>query len=106
MTGLSHVERIYCILCTYHYLLSFYHIIIVQVDYIDTSRNKVVLKMLPRIDYTYKRGALREEDGGRKRKKGKPMAKLLDQDAIKLVITRHLHVHEYEYVHVLIIVQY
>ncbi len=57
-----------------------------QVDYIDTSRNKVVLKMLPRIDYSYKRGALRDEEGGRKRKKGKPMAKLLDQDAIKYKI--------------------
>lgn len=56
-----------------------------QVDYIDTSRNKVVLKMLPRIDYSYKRGALRDEDdeGSRKRRRGKPMAKLFDQDAIK-----------------------
>ncbi len=55
-------------------------------DYIDTSRNKVVLKMLPRIDYTRKRGALKEgDDGSRRKRKGKPMAKLFDQDTIKSV---------------------
>ena len=54
-------------------------------DYIDTSRNKLVLKMLPRIDYTYKRGALKgpEDEQSRKRKRGKPMAKLFDLEAIK-----------------------
>ena len=55
----------------------------------DTSRNQVILKMIPRIDYTRKRGALRsEEDGGggagaRKKRKRRPPAKLIDLEAIR-----------------------
>ena len=57
---------------------------ILQVDYVDKSRNQVALKMLPRIDYTRKRGALRgPEDLARKRKRGRAPAKLFDQDTIK-----------------------
>ena len=52
----------------------------------DTSRNKVVLKMLPRVDYTRKRGVLRgSDDENRKRRRTKPPAKLFDPEAIKLV---------------------
>lgn len=57
---------------------------IAQVDYVDTSRNKVVLKMLPRVDYTRKRGVLRgSDDENRKRRRTKPPAKLFDPEAIK-----------------------
>ena len=53
----------------------------------DTSRNQVVLKMIPRIDYTRKRGALRsaEDENSRKRKRRRPPAKLFDPEAIRLV---------------------
>ena len=59
----------------------------VQVDYVDKSRNQVALKMLPRVDYTRKRGALKgaADDASRKRKRGRPPAKLFDQEAIKSV---------------------
>ncbi|CAI7992216.1 Transcription elongation factor SPT5, partial [Geodia barretti] len=57
---------------------------IAQVDYVDKSRNQVALKMLPRVDYSRKRGALKgTEDATRKRKRGRPPAKLFDQEAIK-----------------------
>ena len=50
----------------------------------DKSRNQVALKMLPRVDYSRKRGALKgTEDATRKRKRGRPPAKLFDQEAIK-----------------------
>ncbi|XP_011410252.2 PREDICTED: transcription elongation factor SPT5-like [Amphimedon queenslandica] len=58
---------------------------IAQVDYVDTSRNKVVLKMLPRVDYTSKKGALKgtDDDANRKRRKSRPPAKLFDPEAIR-----------------------
>ena len=57
---------------------------IAQVDYVDKSRNQVALKMLPRIDYTRKRGALKgTDDSSRKRKRGRAPAKLFDQETIK-----------------------
>lgn len=59
-----------------------------QVDYVDASRNQVVLKMIPRIDYSRKRGVLRdaEEDKKAKRKaKRRPPAKLFDPDAVRCV---------------------
>lgn len=50
----------------------------------DTSRNQVVLKMIPRIDYTRKRGVLRSsDDESRKRKRRRPPTKLFDPDAIR-----------------------
>jgi transcription elongation factor SPT5 len=59
---------------------------IAQVDYVDKSRNQVALKMLPRVDYSRKRGALKgTEDATRKRKRGRPPAKMFDQEAIKSV---------------------
>lgn len=49
----------------------------------DTSRNQVVLKMIPRIDYTRKRGQKRGEgDKGVKRKR-RPPAKLFDPHLIR-----------------------
>ena len=55
-----------------------------QVDYVDTSRNQVVLKMIPRIDYTRKRGVLRSNDEeGKKRKRGRPPAKLFVPEHIR-----------------------
>ena len=67
-----------------------------QVDYMDTSRNQVVLKMIPRVDYTRKRGVLRSaEDESRKRKRRRPPAKLFDPEAIRSVclFVCHIHVH-------------
>ena len=52
----------------------------------DTSRNQVVLKMIPRIDYTRKRGQKRGEgDRGVKRRR-RPPAKLFDPDLIRYVM--------------------
>ena len=49
----------------------------------DTSRNQVILKMIPRIDYTRKRGSKRsDEDRGVKRRR-RPPAKFFDLEAIK-----------------------
>lgn len=55
-----------------------------QVDYTDDAQNTVHLKLIPRIDYSRKRGALRNSNEAEKRKKGrKPPAKLFDVDAIR-----------------------
>ena len=53
----------------------------------DTSRNQVRLKMIPRIDYTRKRGALKasDDDADRKRKRWRPPPKLFDADTIRFV---------------------
>jgi len=50
---------------------------------VDTSRNKVVLKMIPRIDYTRKRGMLRSEDERSAKRKRRPPAKLFDPVVIR-----------------------
>ena len=62
-----------------------------QVDYIDTQNN-VHLKLIPRVDYSRMRGALRgtnaneNENAAQKRKRFKrPPAKLFDIDAIKAI---------------------
>ncbi|GAB6022325.1 transcription elongation factor spt5 [Chamberlinius hualienensis] len=60
---------------------------IAQVDYVDTAQNQVHLKMIPRIDYTRMRGALKSQndfDNNRRRKK-KPPCKLFDVDAIRAI---------------------
>ena len=52
----------------------------------DPSRNQVVLKMIPRIDYRRKRGALRnqeEERKGKRKAKRRPPAKLFDPEAVR-----------------------
>ncbi|KAF6200841.1 hypothetical protein GE061_005288 [Apolygus lucorum] len=60
---------------------------IAQVDYVDLAQNQVHLKLLPRIDYTRLRGALRNtqsQDNDLKRKKGRrPPAKPFDSQAIR-----------------------
>ncbi|UYV79463.1 SUPT5H [Cordylochernes scorpioides] len=59
-----------------------------QVDYVDTAQNQVHLKIIPRIDYSRKRGALRvtNQSEPEKRKRGKrPPAKLFDIDAVRAI---------------------
>jgi transcription elongation factor SPT5 len=69
-----------------------------KVDQVDTAQNQVTLKLVPRIDYTVKRGALRDPNeknddknkgekgvkyfGGFKRKL-RPAQRLFDVDAVK-----------------------
>ncbi len=54
------------------------------------GQNLVHLKLLPRIDYTRMRGALRtaatsEAEKARKQKKKRPMAKLFDPEKVRKV---------------------
>lgn len=59
-----------------------------QVDYVDTSQNMVHLKLLPRIDYTRPRGALRTMGGASqdlKKKKKRPPAKLFDPEKVRSI---------------------
>ena len=59
-----------------------------QVDYVDASRNQVVLKMIPRIDYSRKRGVLRnmeDDKKGKRKAKRRPPAKLFDPDSVRCV---------------------
>ncbi|RWS12398.1 transcription elongation factor SPT5-like protein, partial [Dinothrombium tinctorium] len=59
-----------------------------QVDYVDIAQGQVHLKLIPRIDYTRKRGALRttENEASAKRKRTKrPVAKLFDIDAVRAI---------------------
>lgn len=56
-----------------------------QVDYVDQASGTVTLKLIPRIDYTRMRGALKDSMGeNNKRKFGKrPVAKLFNPEAIR-----------------------
>ncbi|VBB26096.1 unnamed protein product [Acanthocheilonema viteae] len=55
-----------------------------QVDWVDVAHNKVYLKLVPRIDYTRMRGALRAPDEPRFVKmKRRPQARLFDVERIK-----------------------
>ena len=57
-----------------------------QVDAVDVSQDKVCLRLVPRIDYTRMRGALRQRGGDEEkgRLKGKrPPAKLFDYEKIR-----------------------
>ncbi|OTF71479.1 transcription elongation factor SPT5-like protein, partial [Euroglyphus maynei] len=61
-----------------------------QVDYVDVAQNQVHLKLIPRIDYTRLRGALRapgndSQDADKKKRFKKPAAKLFDMDAIRSI---------------------
>lgn len=62
---------------------------IAQVDYVDLAQNQVHLKLLPRIDYTRLRGALRttqsEADDAKRKKKRRPIAKPFDPEAIRAI---------------------
>uniref|UniRef100_A0A0N5AR43 Transcription elongation factor SPT5 n=1 Tax=Syphacia muris TaxID=451379 RepID=A0A0N5AR43_9BILA len=55
-----------------------------QVDLADVAHNRVYLKLVPRIDYTRKRGALREPDSSTfKKNKRRPQARLFDVERIR-----------------------
>ncbi|KAL7306543.1 hypothetical protein TKK_0001235 [Trichogramma kaykai] len=62
---------------------------IAQIDYVDLSQNQVHLKLLPRIDYTRPRGALRtaqsESEAMKRKKKRRPAAKPFDPEAIRSI---------------------
>lgn len=62
---------------------------IAQVDYVDLAQNQVHLKLLPRIDYTRLRGALRtvqsETEAAKRKKKRRPAAKPFDPEAIRAI---------------------
>lgn len=62
---------------------------IAQVDYVDLAQNQVHLKLLPRIDYTRPRGALRtaqsESEALKRKKKRRPAAKPFDPEAIRAI---------------------
>ncbi|XP_008545708.1 transcription elongation factor SPT5 [Microplitis demolitor] len=61
---------------------------IAQVDYVDLAQNQVYLKLLPRIDYTRPRGALRTAQGeieAKRKKKRRPPAKPFDPEAIRAI---------------------
>nr|XP_037877730.1 transcription elongation factor SPT5 isoform X2 [Bombyx mori] len=62
---------------------------IAQVDYVDLAQNQVHLKLLPRIDYTRLRGALRtvqsDSEAAKRKKKRRPPAKPFDPEAIRAI---------------------
>lgn len=62
---------------------------IAQVDYVDLAQNQVHLKLLPRIDYTRPRGALRtaqsESEALKRKRKRRPAAKPFDPEAIRAI---------------------
>ncbi|XP_037941667.1 transcription elongation factor SPT5-like [Teleopsis dalmanni] len=62
---------------------------IAQVDYVDLGQNQVHLKLLPRIDYTRMRGALRttssDADDSKRKKKRRPPAKPFDPEAVRAI---------------------
>ncbi|KAG8235706.1 hypothetical protein J437_LFUL016324 [Ladona fulva] len=62
---------------------------IAQVDYVDLAQNQVHLKLIPRIDYTKPRGALRtsqaDNDDNKRKKKRRPTAKPFDPEAIRAI---------------------
>ena len=60
-----------------------------QVDYVDMAQNQIHLKLLPRIDYSRPRGALRtgasEELAKNRLKKKRPPAKLFDPEKVRSI---------------------
>lgn len=62
---------------------------IAQVDYVDLAQNQVHLRLLPRIDYTRPRGALRtaqsESEALKRKKKRRPPAKPFDPEAARTI---------------------
>ena len=58
-----------------------------QVDYVDMAQNQIHLKLLPRVDYTRLRGALRTSASEEKSKRNKkrPPAKLFDPEKIRSI---------------------
>ena len=61
---------------------------IAQVDYVDIAQNQVHLKLIPRIDYSRPRGALRtpqSDADAKKKRKIRPPLKLFDLEAIRAI---------------------
>jgi len=60
---------------------------IAQVDYVNTARNQVTLKIIPRIDYNFKRGDLRavSDESEKRKRKRRPPQKMFDKDAIQQI---------------------
>ena len=58
---------------------------VAQVDYVNTARNQITLKIIPRIDYTTPRGIMRlESDNPEKRKrKRRPAQKMFDKETLQ-----------------------
>ncbi|KAI1715640.1 early transcription elongation factor of RNA pol II, NGN section domain-containing protein [Ditylenchus destructor] len=56
-----------------------------QVDWVDIAQNRVNLKLVPRVDYTRMRGALRNPDDRAVRSKRRPQPKLFDLEKIKSI---------------------
>ena len=59
-----------------------------QVDYVDMAQNQVSLKLLPRIDYSRFRGALRtssSDDMAKRNKKKRPPSKLFDPEKVRSI---------------------
>ncbi|KAK3743846.1 hypothetical protein QZH41_011853, partial [Actinostola sp. cb2023] len=57
-----------------------------QIDYVNTARNQITLKMIPRIDLTRTRGGPRTaEDQEKRKRKRKPPLKLFDADSIRAI---------------------
>jgi transcription elongation factor SPT5 len=60
-----------------------------QVDYVDMAQNQVHLKLIPRIDYSRPRGALRttasDESTKKQLKKKKPPPKLFDPEKVRSI---------------------
>ncbi|CAB3409928.1 unnamed protein product [Caenorhabditis bovis] len=56
-----------------------------QIDLVDIAQNRVNLKLVPRVDYNRKRGAMRTEADKNYKLNRRPMPKLFDPDAIKEV---------------------
>ncbi|KRY37160.1 Transcription elongation factor SPT5 [Trichinella spiralis] len=59
----------------------------VLVDWVDLSQKSIHLKLIPRIDYTRMRGAMRSagETDAPKKRKARPPAKLFDLDAVRAI---------------------
>lgn len=59
---------------------------VAQVDYVNTARNQITLKIIPRIDYTIQRGIMRNvTDAGEKRKKKRrPAQKMFDKETLQM----------------------
>ncbi|XP_037068165.1 transcription elongation factor SPT5-like, partial [Pollicipes pollicipes] len=59
---------------------------IAQVDYVDPGQSSVHLKLIPRIDYSRMRGALRDKENEVKRKRRqRPPQKLFDMEAVRSI---------------------
>lgn len=59
-----------------------------QVEHVDTAQDQVVLRLIPRIDYTIKRGTLRGPEDDKKnnlKRKARPPQKLFDPDMIRQI---------------------